>query len=128
MFTSLARGCARCKAELEETSTAYPLEILPQVQQAVTLVGQGNFDGLVRLQGAPIANTEQMAALLVFHCPKCKSVAELASATRVSKPGEDAVNKSISSKVPIVGPQVKYVLDMVSQRNTAWACAVHGRR
>jgi hypothetical protein len=126
MWASRAQGCVTCKTPLEETSTVFPLEMMSHVQQAVALAGQGNVDGLLHLQGAALASTPRMAAMIISYCPACQSVAELRSATNVRLPNGASTHEEVSPKVALVGPGVGRVLDMIGQRNTALTHAMYG--
>jgi hypothetical protein len=126
MWASRAQGCVTCKTPLEETSTVFPLELMSHVQQAVAWVAQGNVDGLLQLQGAALASTPRMAAVIVAYCPACRSVAELTSATNVRLPNGASTHEGVSSKVALVGAGVGRVLDMIGQRNTALTHAMYG--
>jgi hypothetical protein len=126
MVSCWAQGCAACRTPLEETSTVFPLEAAPHVQRAVAWSGQGGAEALVRMQGAPLAPAPRQAALLVSFCPSCRAVAEVASATCVRLPDGGSTHEEVSPKVPVVGPAVGRVLDMIGQRNTAMTHAMYG--
>jgi hypothetical protein len=115
----LAQGCSRCRKPLEQTSTAFPLEATPHVQQAVDWVTHGSVEALLRLQGAPLAVAPRMSAVLVSFCPSCRSVAELATATAAQLRDGGTTHEDVSRKVPLVGPGVSRVLEMIGVRNAA---------
>jgi hypothetical protein len=126
MVSARARGCAACKNPLDDTSTVFPLEMTPHVQQAVSWAAQGNVDALLNLQNVSLENTPRMAAVLIDYCPSCRNVAELSNATNVRLPDGTSIQEGISPRVAVVGPVVGRVLDMVGHRNTAMTHAMYG--
>jgi hypothetical protein len=117
--TCLAQGCSACKTPLEQTSTVFPLDATPHVQQAVDWVAHGSVEALLRLHGAPTGTAPRMSAVLVRFCPSCRKVAELATATSSRLPDGGTTHENVSRKVTLVGPGVGRILEMVGVRNAS---------
>lgn len=119
MATCLAKGCSACKTPLEQTSTVFPLDAAPHVQQAIDWVAHGSVEALLHLHNAPTAAAPRMSTVLVSFCPSCRGVAELATATAVRLSQGGTAHDGVSRKVPLVGPGVGRVLEMVGVRNAS---------
>ena len=114
-----AQACVACATPLEDASTVFPLELMPDVEDAVARAARGDVETLLRLERAPHASMERMAAVVVDYCPKCRGVAEVSTATSLCLRIGASVQEGATHRVELVGPAVDRVLEMVDQRNTA---------
>ena len=114
-----AMACASCATPLEDASTVFPLELMPDVEDAVARAANGNVEPLLRLERAPHVSMERMAAVIIDYCPKCRGVAEVSTATSLCLRIGASVQEGSPHRRELVGPAVERVLAMVDQRNTA---------
>jgi hypothetical protein len=126
MVSAWAKGCTACKTPLAETSVVFPLDATPHVRQAVDWVAHGSVEALLHLHHAPLATAPRMSAVLVSFCPGCRNVAEIATATTARLADGATTHENVSPKVPLTGPGVGRVLEMIGVRNAAMTTAIYG--
>lgn len=128
-LSARADACSACRAALQSTSTAWPIDHEAMIVLSTQMAGASGPESLLALFDAPFPATTApvKAALLVSYCPKCEAVARVQTCKQKLLADGATTEHDMSPAVDLQGHGVKRLIEAVGARNTRWANVAYGR-